>query len=240
MYRRELAKPRYHLLDTIRGGCIILVVFYHALYNLYNFYDLFAWFFLSGFIDTLRVICVGVFVIISGMCCRFSRSNWRRGLIAAGTALLITVFTLAFMPRQIILFGIIHMFSTCMLIYALLAPLINKIPTMYGIIIFTALSIISALSVKYVSGTPDNLLFFVLGFDTTVFSADYYPILPWVFVFLVGSFLGRLLERDNLPDIFIKNSLPWLSFIGRHTLIIYVVHQPILYGVIWMAEYLNK
>ncbi len=242
MYRKQINKgQRYYLLDNIRGFCIILVVIYHAWFNLVEANGFLSEFFNSDFIYVARDICVGVFVLISGMCCQFSRSNLKRGLIAAFVALLITVFTAEFMPEYIIRFGIIHMFGCCMLLYALLEPIFSYIPTTVGIILFSVLTVGSIILLDNITGTPENMLCFALGLPThTIFSADYYPILPWVFVFFTGSFLGRLLIRENLPKAFTKNYLPWLSYIGRHTLIIYVLHQPILYGILWIVEYLSK
>ena len=69
---------------------------------------------------------------------------------------------------------------------------------------------------------------FIMGFKGPFSSADYYPVLPWSFLFLAGSAAAKLILSFNLPELFYKKICPPLEFIGRHTLMIYVVHQPLL------------
>ena len=88
-----------------------------------------------------------------------------------------------------------------------------------------------------VTEVVEFFLLFALGFRTGHYSADYYPMIPWVFLFLAGGFLGRLFARGTVPEVFRKNPVPALSWLGRHTMIIYLLHQPVVYGV--MAAYFS-
>ena len=62
------------------------------------------------------------------------------------------------------------------------------------------------------------------------FSADYWPLLPWAFLYLLGAALGGFLPETAKPHA----HLPALTFLGRHSLFIYLVHQPVLYGLCWV------
>jgi uncharacterized membrane protein len=78
-----------------------------------------------------------------------------------------------------------------------------------------------------------------LGIYTSSFtSSDYFPLLPWAFIFLVGTFFGRFAAAEKFPKFTYQSHIPPLSFMGRHALIIYIVHQPIIAGVAWLVDYL--
>ncbi len=69
-----------------------------------------------------------------------------------------------------------------------------------------------------------------LGFPATAFaSSDYFALLPWLFLFWTGFYLYRLRpETPAVPDI----RLPGIGAIGRHSLIVYLLHQPVIYGLL--------
>ena len=77
--------------------------------------------------------------------------------------------------------------------------------------------------------TPHLWLF---GFTTPDFaSADYFPLLPWFFVFLLGTWAGRYVKAGRLPQWFYTAKAPRLALVGRHALLLYVLHQPLLYAL---------
>lgn len=78
---------------------------------------------------------------------------------------------------------------------------------------------------------------FPFGFTSNdFFSADYFPLFPWFFCFLLGSCFGKWLKSNKAPEFFYKSHLKFLSFVGRNTLIIYVLHQPILFGLFYFVS----
>ena len=227
-------KLRYHLLDNIRGVCIILVVWYHVLFNLSEIFGGNYAFFRSAGMDAFRDGFVGVLMVLAGISCHFTRSNLRRGIKTLAGGLLVTAVTAMAMPSQLITFGILHFFGCCMLLYAALEKVLAKIPLWPGAAVSFALYFACRGIYGQVTGMPRNFLLFALGFRTGHSSADYYPILPWVFLFLTGCFLGRLFARGEVPKVFAKNPAPALAGLGRHTMIIYLLHQPIVYGVMML------
>ena len=92
---------------------------------------------------------------------------------------------------------------------------------------------------------PYNLYFSkylaVIGLPGPGFrSADYFPLLPWFFLFLFGCFIGKWFKERKIPDFMMNKHSAFLSKIGSNTLAIYIVHQPIIYGVLyaffWVIE----
>lgn len=72
------------------------------------------------------------------------------------------------------------------------------------------------------------------------YSSDYFSILPWLFLFMTGYFLYRIVEKNNLLKYLegsISTALEWL---GRHSLILYMEHQPIIYGVLVLWYILQR
>ena len=227
-------KQRYHLLDLVRGICILLVVWYHVLYDLSEIFGGNYAFFRSAGMDNFRDGFVGVLMVLAGISGSLTRSNRKRGLKTLACGLLVTAVTAMASPSQLITFGILHFFGCCMLLYAAVRPLLEKLPVWPGAAVCFLLYFLTRDLYHTVTEVPHSFLLFVLGFRTGHWSADYYPILPWVFLFLAGGFLGRLFARGAVPAAFTKDPVPALSFLGRHTLLIYLLHQPVVYGALWL------
>ena len=241
----RLPKERWHLLDTLRGVCIILVVLYHVLYNLSESFGGNYAFFRSSGMDNFRDGFVSVLVLLAGISCSLTRSNLKRGIKTLLYGLIITAVMAIVMPQSIIIFGILHFFGCAMLIFAAVGRYVLKIPTWIGFSLFLLLFFFTKNLMRGNLGLfglfqialpqmPQNLFMFILGFDVNIFSADYYPLIPWLFMFFAGAFLGRFFKEGVAPKLFKKDLLPPVTFLGRHTLIIYLVHQPVIFGVMYL------
>ena len=237
---------RYHTIDAIRAVAVISMVLYHL------FYDIFCLF--GGHPEYCRLtpiylwersICT-TFIVISGISLNFSRHGYRRGLIVAGCAMVVTLVTYLMFPAEAIWFGVLHLLGFSMLLTTALKPLLNKLKPIVGMIVFFLLFMLCY-------GIPDRHIglfsyplihlpaalyqykwLSVVGFlSSDYYSMDYFPILPWVFLFLFGYFLWRFITEKELDKYFYKK-IPVLDFIGRHSLLIYMLHQPILYGICYL------
>lgn len=250
----QLEKVRYHLLDEARGFAVLCMIFYHAFYTMANMFSIPFSQTLLDFFTPAEPFYAAFFIFLSGVCCQLTRSNLKRGLKLALVSLALTAVTL-FLPRigisgTEIYFGILHLLSVGMILVGLTNKVIKKVPPLLGAIIFLILFFVFYNIKKGYLGFGDfsldlpkylytnNNLFF-LGFATSdFFSADYFPILPWIFMFLCGAFIGLYAPAGKFPAFLSKRFIPPLSFLGRHALIIYILHQPIIYGILYLIYYI--
>ena len=243
-------KNRIWLLDELRGLAVVGMVIYHAAYDLWALFGVdFPLF--SPPLSWLQLYVCCSFIIISGVSCRLSRSNFKRGALTFGVGLLMTAGTLIFMPSQTIWFGILHFLGCSMMLYALIGPAVERIPPLLGGALFLAAFLclhgIDGGTVLF--GTvalPVWLYRYAwlapLGFPGGGFtSADYFPLLPWFLLFLCGASLGWYFKERRLPAFCLKRHSRFLAGVGQNALIIYIVHQPVVYGVLWLVfKYIIK
>ena len=240
-------KNRVGLLDEIRGFAIIGVVMYHAAYLLINLFNVNIPFFNSTWLETTRDIFAGSFIFISGTMCRYSRNNLKRGVICFFCGMLIT-FVTAFFPIVPILFGILHFLGISMMIYGLCGEIFERLPAWAGLPLCAVLAALTWNISRGFVGIPKlfelNLpktvynvgLLFPFGmYNSSFASSDYYPIIPWLFVFLGGSYFAEWLKEGSLPDFFYSTHIKWLAAIGRHTMWIYLLHVPIIYIILTLT-----
>lgn len=225
-------------IDFLRGLAILLMVSYHGGFDLVE---------LAG-IRRVRGIAVdlgslpfriavaffaGLFIVLSGISGSLTRSNFRRGLKLLAVALLVTAASYVFSPDQVILFGILHLLGLCILIYGAALERSGPVACLAAAATVFAVSLAVPLLLK---GTPirnDWLLPFGIVSDTFT-SFDYFPILPWLGVFLTGAAIGKVFYSSR------KSLLPrgrpvWLiNAAGRRSLWIYVIHQPVLLGIFYV------
>lgn len=239
---RRLALP-----DEIRGFCIQCMVVYHGLYLLGVYADLAICTKLYAFFQPLQLLFASAFIFISGFCTQLSRSVAKRGMMLLGIALGVSFATLVLLPRVGLAafadrFGILHLLSLCMLLYALCCRWLRHVPVPIGVGVCIALYGLTCMFPQGIFGLPfasvalpDALLhtrfLFPLGLhDSTFYSADYFPLLPHGFVFFAGSFVGRAVCERDLPASAFRTHIRFYAFSGRHSLAIYLLHVPILYG----------
>ncbi len=220
-------KRRYYALDILRGLSILLMVCYHWAYDLELYGLIPSWLLYNPLLDSLQLFFASVFVAISGASSTFSRSNLRRGLKMLACALVVTAVTYWFDPGSVVRFGILHFLGAAALLYWLLEPLLKKYPP--HPLLCLALFFAARFATKPHYPVPG---LWWLGFRQPGFSSgDYFPLLPWFFMYLFGVWLGGWLERGQGPDWLRKVRCPWLENIGRHTLLVYLLHQPVCMGL---------
>ncbi len=229
----EREKRRIELMDAARGIALCLMVVHHFLYDLCAFCGLPWVWFTNPVFDALHYFFAGLFILLSGISSNFSHSNVRRGLKALAVSLGITAVTY-FMGLPI-LFGVLHLLGTCMLLYGLTQKLWQKLPA-WGVPVLSVIGLLS--TVKLVDGYSTTIPhLWMFGLTTPeFFSADYFPLLPWLFVFLFGTWAGKYVREGRLPQWFYQASAPHLAAVGRKSLLIYVIHQPILYGLTMLIQ----
>lgn len=246
-------KRRIYMLDELRGFAIICMIFHHTLLDFGDVLHI-AWGYTAfNKLCSVQPLFWAIFIVISGICSRLSRNTLKRGLLVLGCALVITLVTAVFMPmfgfiRCEIYFGILHCLGACMVITGLLMPLINRINYKAGaavsLVLFAIFYEIENKTLLFgLIKLPDALYktnaLVPLGLHgSSFFSADYFPIIPWIFMFLFGAFFGKLAKEEELPEFMYKRRLPFLCTVGKNSLWIYLAHQPIIYILMFAAAHL--
>ena len=232
---------RVGLLDELRGFAIICMVVYHALYDLKYIFGLNIPIFFDAWFDVIRDIFAGLFIFISGTVCRYSSNNLKRGVQCFFFGMILT-FVTPFFADGTIYFGILHFLGISMMIFGLCEKILDKLPALVGIIVCAVL-FFATINVQYgfigIKGVfglelPKVLynvgVLFPFGFYNGAFvSLDYFPLLPWLFLFLAGSYFGVWAKNNALPKFFYPVHIKWLAGVGRYTIWIYLLHQPIVY-----------
>lgn len=238
-------KVRYAMLDELRGFLVLCMVVYHGLLSLYQIFGWQAADALFDFFTPVEPYFAGAFIVLSGTMCGFSRSNTKRGALCLAFAVCVSVVTIIGskmgLGRIDIYFGILHLLGFSMLFCGVFNFALKKVNRWVGIILAVALFIITYGIPRGYTDFVDlsgiipfrwysNGALFPFGFTKeTFFSADYFPILPWFFLFLAGYYFYRFHIIEKFSKITKPSRIPPLAFLGRHALIIYVVHQPLIY-----------
>ena len=250
-------RRRLHLLDEVRGFAVVCMVFFHAFFAMAEVFDMPPGQILLDFFTPAEAWFAGLFIVISGFCCRLSRSNAKRGALLLAVAAALTGVTLLadrlIVPGLVIWFGILHLLSVSMLLFALLRRALDKIPPVIGAAVCAGLFLLCYCLPEGALGVAARPLWPLpqgwygtdwlapLGFHTVAFaSADYFPLLPWTWLFLCGSFLGVAAERGRVPAWCYPKRVPPLAFVGRHALPVYLAHQPVIFAVLWAVNALLR
>ena len=224
-------RRRFDILDAWRTLAIVLMVTYHFLYDLYIFGVMTAEQLFSAPLNVLeRFICCS-FILLAGASARFSRNNLRHGLIVLTAGLIVEAG--AMIAGQAIRWGVLMLLGSSMALYHFLGKGLQKIP---GWLLAAGGGGLFFLTRWWTGRTIVSVKWlYPLGFMFHGFySADYFPLMPWFFLFLVGTVLGGwcLERRDSrLLTMQMPKALTWP---GRHSLVIYVLHQPVLYGISYL------
>ncbi len=240
----EKVKVRYYLIDSLRGFALINMLAFHLLYDIFVIFGHEGgWFFQPLAVVWERFICVS-FIVISGISFNFSSSAYRRGIILNLFGFLISAVTLIAIPGQAVRFGILNLLGCSMLILQPLRSYIEKIPPLLGgVVSLAAFALTYGVPSRFIgffglrlASLPDLLYgcewLSFLGFKSeNFFSTDYFPLIPWTFLFAAGYFLWRFIENRNLTSVF-RFKIPVLDVIGRYSLWIYLAHQPLFFGVL--------
>lgn len=239
------ADGRLWELDFLRGIAIILMIIFHFIYDL-NHYSVVQYVLWKGPFAITASIIASIFVILVGVSLTISFQKKKttiplstiyqiyikRGIKIFSLGLLITLMSWIIIPERYVIFGILHCIGICIIL---------SIPFLK----YTRLNLVLG-SILITTGLYLRLLEFdfswliPLGFlPPKYFTIDYFPLLPWFGVVLVGISVGNYVyphgqRRYHLNDISAKKIPQRICFIGRHSLPIYFIHQPILVGFIFV------
>lgn len=241
---------RFYELDLVRGIAIFMMIVYHLLWDL-TYFDIISIQLFSGFWKVFQVATGTIFISLVGICLVISTNNpwklFKRGGFIFGLGLIITGITYVIFPEKYIFFGILHFIGISIM---LSPPFLNIKQSFQWInLILGIIIIIAGNYLKYHYVNFNYLAWF--GFKSlTLQSVDYYPLLPWFGLVLIGIFFGNLMyqghkrqftliamnELKKISSVFSLLSLS-LSFLGKRSLLIYFIHQPILLSIIHVINF---
>lgn len=244
---------RYRLLDSFRGITVLSMIAYHLVWDMVYIFCLpWKWFYGYGSYVWQQSICWS-FVLLSGFCWSMGRRKIKRGLQVFVCGGIVSGVTLLFMPDQAVIFGVLTMLGSCMLLQTLTQPLWKRCNVYAGFFCGLAAFLLTknindgylGIGVLRLAQLPQWLYcgYFTayLGFpQASFFSTDYFSLFPWYFLFLTGYFLYQIVFRHDWLSCLPNPRIPILEWMGRHAIEIYMVHQPVVYGILTAVFLLIK
>jgi uncharacterized membrane protein len=238
---------RINLLDALRGSAIIFIILYHFSFDLQYLFNITVPYFESDGIKIIHFLFLIVLILVSGICTAFSRNSLKRGSVLFFIGEIITIITSIFLPDEAVIFGAVTFFGVIMMLYSIAKPFFVKIPwevvfavSMLLYIVFCNFENRYILWFKF-NYFIENRYLYPLGLAYNQFkSADYFPLIPYGFVFIAGTALSIPVSERKLPERFYSVKIPFLDFIGRNSLLIYIVHQPVIMGIMLFIKFLLR
>ena len=225
---------RIRAVDALRGAAICMMIVYHAAFDLNWFHIISAdfnhdrvWLSFRDLIVSSFLLLVGVSLVLASRAGISPKRFWNRIALVGACAILVTVGSYVTFPKTFITFGILH----CIVVSSILGwPLVRfpRAALIVGIVVIT---------VGVAIGLPlfDRPWLNWVGLMThKPATEDYVPLLPWLGVVLVGISIGRWLLERRMHDLrqISRTSPKWLTWLGRHSLLVYMIHQPIMMGLL--------
>jgi len=236
---------RFIELDILRGFAILFMIVLHLFWDL-DYFEILP---LNKNFYSLNIIVPLMFFLLVGICQAVNNNKYRnqpnkiylralqRGLWVLNLGMLLTLLTTICLPDKPIMFGVLHCIGCCII---LSVPFLRFKST--NILIGTILIITGLLIGIFSTVENPNVLQLAAGFHQSNIgqhTIDYFPILPWLGVCLFGIALGNILYRENkrrfpIPDISQYKPTKIFSWLGQHSLTIYLIHQPIIAGILFL------
>jgi uncharacterized membrane protein len=221
---------RAHYLDSLRGLAVLWMIIFHGAYDL-KMFNYVPWNFSEGFWYGFPRFIAFTFLFCVGLSLYYAHSpqpNWpsmkKRSLKIGLGALAVSIGTWVAFPNQWIFFGTLH----CILVGSLLGVFFvqRRIVAGFLFVLILILQYVMNYDIKWVSSIIQKP------------SMDFIPIYPWFWAILLGILMAPYLSKNPLLQKMGPNK--FLGFLGKHSLKIYLLHQPILFGSIWLYSQLVR
>ncbi|MBP0980877.1 MAG: DUF1624 domain-containing protein [Oscillospiraceae bacterium] len=236
-------KVRYGLPDALRGFSMISMVAYHAMYDLVAIYGFdVPWYFDTPGHIWQQSIC-WCFIFISGMCWSFARSPLKKGIKISICGLIISLVTFIFMPSQMVIMGVLSFLGAAVIVMIPFAKAMAKKPRAWFFAMAALFALTKDINNGYLGfegvrfcGLPEVVYQIpfgvILGFVPMGFySSDYFSLMPWFFLFAAGHcFWQGMKEKESFCRV-MQREIPLFSTLGKHSLAVYMLHQPVIMAV---------
>lgn len=250
MKKTRMQGKRYNGLDCLRGVVLISMILFHTTWDLvYLFGREWEWF-QTGVARLWQQSICWSFILLSGFCWHFGKRPLKRGLIVLVSGAVITIVTKLFMPTGVVFFGVLTLLGSCMLLMIPLNKMLKRWnPVLGALLFFVAFVVTRNVNYGYLGFEQWNWLSlpkqWYANWITTYFgfmhpgffSTDYFSLIPWLFLFITGYYLMLIFEKFQWLDMLRVPKCSWLEWLGRHSLVIYMLHQPVVYGVLLLLHF---
>jgi uncharacterized membrane protein len=229
-------------IDFLRGVAVIMMAAFHTVFDLAVYFNV-PVSYQSGFWYYIGTASAILFIFISGVSSTFSKNPSKRGILVFGCGMIITLVSIPLMGEYYIRFGILHFLGAAMILKGILDKTVrNKTAVL---VIAAALVPVAYFTGRRFYGMYTEIPYlFPLGLVTRWFkSYDYYPSFPWIGLFSAGIAAGMLFNKLSLPAwgairnsrlmFYAANFAKPFCFIGRNSLIVYMLHQPVIIAVLY-------
>lgn len=236
----DRAAARIPALDIARTGALVAMALFHFVFDLEMFGHVAPGTASTGIWRALAVATAGSFLFLAGAGLWLAHEHairwpafWRRFAKVAGAAGVVSVATYVAFPHAFVFFGILHSIALCSLLGLAALRLPVLVTLMLAVAVFYAPDVLRA----PMFNAP---FWWWTGLQTIPLrSVDYEPIFPWFAPFLVGLAVSKLFSQRGIWARLSTDSPSRAAHLaglpGRHSLLIYLVHQPILIGLVWGA-----
>jgi len=234
---------RFWEVDAARGIAIVLMVIYHFTWDL-SYFGVYSGNMLATPWQTFARSIATIFIFVMGVSLTLSHNRLKlklsrrqlfqkyllRGAKIFGWGMLITVVTYFFIGHGFVLFGILHLLGLSIILAYPFLP--SRWASLIAGIVVIGLGVYAS---RFVAASP--WLIWLGVKQSGRYMVDYYPLLPWFGVSLLGIFFGHTLysqgsPRFLLPDLSNTPPIRGLTYLGKHSLLIYLIHQPILMAIL--------
>jgi len=226
---------RLVVVDALRGSAIVLMVIYHFCFDLsyfglasFDFYQDRFWLNSRTLILSLFLGLVGVSLVLASRQRLDVGRYLRRLMMLVASAALVSLSTWWMFGERFVFFGVLHFIAVASVLALLFlrAGSLNLIAGV-GVILFAT---------RYQSAWFDTPGRRWIGLMThKPLTEDYVPLLPWFGVVLLGLFAGPYIVQWSKTRLGGRRDtaiIRWLALAGRHSLVIYLIHQPLLIGAL--------
>jgi uncharacterized membrane protein len=242
MTGQYITSQRFIELDILRGFAISAMVVFHLLWDL----DYFGIVRLNKAMYNSNIIVQALFLILVGVTLAVKSNRFpkptpdmykqiiQHGLQIFSLGMIITAVTLIVMPDRPILFGILHCIGLSIVLCSLFLRF-KIYNLLFAPLLICAGYLIGSYHIAY--PTVFHLMVGIHQTNVWKYTIDYFPLLPWFGVTLLGIALGNILYKDNtrrfsIPDLSHYKPFTLVSWMGKHSLVIYLCHQPIIAGAL--------
>lgn len=224
---------RIREIDIMRTFTMLLMVAYHIMYDLNNFaglkisYD-------KPPLSIIGKLSALIFIFLSGISSGLSSKSHIRGITVFGCGMLVTLVTFVIFREGFVVFGILHLLGACMIL---------SVPMRKASILFLGfLTVISAAAGWFFNSlTVETWALLPLGVTfNSFYSIDYYPLFPYISVFIIGVIYYKIFYRDRKSIFNLKPKNDIIERLSRNSLIIYLLHQPIILGIIYVVAFIRR